>query len=295
MRIRNLTCSGLCLLAAACGGGSERDQTVGTTTGAERAAMEEAAREESERVAMEEAERGTIAPGAEFDPGRTPAASGEEATVVMGRGTPSTGTGSTMAEGGAMERDEAAQEGRAGVTSGREMDTDDEMGMEPGTTPGEPSEPMAQTEQANMCPADIEGLNVRVTSIPSGGAMVFTAANEQVDELRTRLRRFAEMHQQERPQGGAAMPSGETGARTGAQTEREMGAQAEREMGAQAGEQQAMIDQASEIRVVEIPRGARLEVRMEDQTQVRELRSELRQDAETLRNGNCPVSMQARG
>ncbi|UJR83400.1 hypothetical protein [Sandaracinus amylolyticus] len=179
------------------------------------------------------------------------------------------------------------------------------MAQEPGMEP----EPMAQ---ANVCPADIEGLNVRVSTIPRGGALVFTVRNEEnVTELRDRLNTFADMHRRHHEQ----MQPGATGAaettQPGASAQADVGpggvsgsaGMGEHEghagMTAQAGTEQeqfadpsALIHQASEVRVVEIPRGARLEVRLDDSTQVRDLRSELREDATMLREGRCPLALQ---
>ena len=54
----------------------------------------------------------------------------------------------------------------------------------------------------------------------------------------------------------------------------------------------ALIHQASDVRVVEIPRGARLEIRIDDTEQVSDLRAELREDATMLRDGRCPLALQ---
>ncbi|MDQ3036216.1 MAG: hypothetical protein M3Y87_27695 [Myxococcota bacterium] len=194
---------------------------------------------------------------------------------------------------------------------------------QPGTTQQDPFAQGTQQPQdtfgqtgalAQVCPADIEGLNVRVSTIPRGGALVFTVDREEVQVLRDRLDRFAQLHRQhhEGMQPGAGMhgmehgegsmgsaqgtPSGGASGSVGAG-----GAGASGSIGggmAQGGQQQqfadqeALIHQASEVRVVEIPRGARLEFRFDDAERVSDLRSELRESATMLRDGRCPLALQ---
>ena len=143
--------------------------------------------------------------------------------------------------------------------------------QEPGMAqqPGMQEPGMQEPELARnaLCPADIEGLSVRVSTIPRGGALVLTATgDEAVEDLRDRLDRFAQMHRQQH-QGA-------------------MGEQA------QFADASALIHQASEVRVVDIPRGARLEVRLDDADKVQDLRAELREDASMLREGLCPLALQ---
>ena len=131
-----------------------------------------------------------------------------------------------------------------------------------------------------VCTADIERLDVRASTIPRGGALVFTVAREQVQDLRDRLNRFAELHMQQhqgahgasgmqqQEQGMGTSPSGSAGVGAG-------GAGARGAIGAggasgtigaggtETGESvefvdaQALIHQASEVRVVETPRTCR--------------------------------------
>lgn len=137
-----------------------------------------------------------------------------------------------------------------------------------------------------ICPADIADLTVRVSTIPRGSALAFTASHEDVEDLRARLDRFAELHRQRR----------EARAREGIAAE---GIAAEGEAPGDAmqdearfADTEALIHQATDVRVVDIPRGARLEVRFEDGARAGDLRAELREDAAMLRDGRCPLALQ---
>lgn len=192
-----------------------------------------------------------------------------------------------------------------GIGSTEPVD-EDRVAQGMGTTTGGQPE-MAASAQGEICPADIEGLNVRVSTIPRGAALVFTVDRAQVDELRDRLDRFASLARQQRSRSSeSGADVGATGAMgEGAEDDLdtrpmgEPGAQAMRS-GATDGQDRfadtsALIHQASEVRVVEIPRGARLEFRFDDSSRVRELRTELREDASALRDGRCPLSLQLEG
>ncbi|AKF04084.1 Flagellar hook-length control protein FliK [Sandaracinus amylolyticus] len=341
--------AGVCLVAAACGGeGSEtsRADLEEETIGGEAVATGETRRSLEDEYSAAQSDAYGVDPAVTRDMSTSgTGASGSIGAEGMGAGAGVSGsidegglqagatggsgmtgdmgaTGSVGPEGatGSMQGPGMAQAGATGTMQ------EPEPGME---EPGM-AEPMAQ--QANVCPADIEGLNVRVSTIPRGGALVFTTRSEEnVTELRDRLNRFADMHRRHHEQ----MQPGATGAvGAGAGTTTQPGASAQADIGAggtggsvsgsagttgagvtgsagtgaheghsgmtaQAGatEEQfadpsALIHQASEVRVVEIPRGARLEVRFDDTTQVRELRTELREDATMLREGRCPLALQ---
>jgi hypothetical protein len=134
-----------------------------------------------------------------------------------------------------------------------------------------------------VCPVGIQGLEVQAVTIPEGGALQFVAASQGVPELRSRLQRFARMHreqmQQQQRSGGGGTSSGGS-AHTGG-----MAGQP------QFADKNALIHQARDVRVVEIPNGARLEVRISD-PQLEDLRNELRQDAQQMSQGRCPLSLQ---
>ena len=253
---------------------------------------------------------------------------GAEGSAGLGEDTTqgSIGTGTTTQ--GTFEDDQLAQ----GTTQQDPFAQGTQQQPE-GTMPeGTMSEGMQQQDafgqqagaQAQVCPADIEGLNVRVSTIPRGGALVFTVGREDVQVLRDRLDRFAQLHRQHReamqsgegmqgmhgegsmgsaqgtPSGGASGSVGAGGAGAsgsigagGAGVGAGAGAgMAQSEQQQQFADQEALIHQASEVRVVEIPRGARLEFRFDDSERVSDLRSALRENATMLRDGRCPLALQ---
>jgi len=125
----------------------------------------------------------------------------------------------------------------------------------------------AETTTDELCPADLPGLAARSAGIRGGGALVLTTNREHVYELRHRMRRFAEEHRDAAGERArTALERGET------------------------AEDAAVID-ASMVRVVEVPRGARLEVRPRNVERVGALRSELRSDARDLSAGVCPLAL----
>ena len=83
---------------------------------------------------------------------------------------------------------------------------------EPGTT--QQRQPQAQPRQAQphagsqqarneVCPADIQNLTVQTAEMDNGGALVFTTTERNAQQLRTRLTRFVEMHDQVQQQHGS--------------------------------------------------------------------------------------------
>jgi hypothetical protein len=135
------------------------------------------------------------------------------------------------------------------------------------------TEPLGRVH--DVCPADIEGLGVRVSAVPRGGALVMTVPPDKMSDLRSRLNHFAEVHAESRGEHNEIQSHAPSGAHGGEEFI----------------DEQAMIHRATSVRVVDIPRGARLEFRLEDGEQVRELRAELRKDAQMLRDGLCPLSI----
>lgn len=321
MRIRSAAIAGLWLFAAACGGteeststarseepsmgGGEQTVATGTSTqmGGAQAGVSTGARTPTRDTSMGAGASGT---------GVGASVAGTGVSGELG-GSGSLAQGGAGGSAGATGRDLGAPAGMRGSETEGEMGMEMEEGMQPreeGTVARRPEhrgmegEELAQGAQNEVCPADLEGLTVQVTQIPRGGALVFTASRDEVDELRDRLHRLANIHhqrrghmgtqgsmegsmQQVRPSGGGATQRAE-GEQVGTQGEH-MGS---REEHARFADEQALIHQASEIRVIEIPRGARLEVRFDDATKVRDLRSELRETAGMLRNGQCPLSFQ---
>jgi hypothetical protein len=173
----------------------------------------------------------------------------------------------------------------------------------PTPPPGQPTQPQQrpQTAQANeVCPVGLQGMQVQAMTIPEGGALQFVVDPTQVNELRSRLQRFARMHGEQMQQGGGSMGAGGGATGGGATGGGATGGGATGGGGAAAaGGQQfadtsALIHQARDVRVVEIPNGARLEVRMSraPERRLEDLRTELRQDAQQMTQGRCPLALQ---
>lgn len=343
MRTRSAAIAGLWLFAAACGGNEGRSQTARTeapSMGGEMASSGAGA--PSQQMVAAGTPAG-VSTGARTPIGDTRMGAGASTGVGAGASVGGTGVsgelggsgslaqGGASGSAGAMGRDLGGSTGMPGSEMEGEMGMEGMPGMEGGMQQGmqegmehgggmaqrpeqrgTEGERSAQAARNEVCPAGLEGLNVRATQIPRGGALVLTASRDDVDELRARMHRLANLHQaQHGAMGGGEGAPGATQGRTepGARTEarpsggsaargatgEEVGAQGEhmgREEHVQFVDTEALIHQASEIRVIEIPRGARVEVRFDDATKVRDLRGELREDAEMLRNGQCPLSFQ---
>ena len=164
---------------------------------------------------------------------------------------------------------------------------------------GAATEPMAPPEgppqERTSCPADLEGLEVSVASMPRGGALVFRADDE--DALRARLRLFAKMHEAQRiEEAGGPPPVEKPEATASAEAMTAPAGPVQPKLEQNPEEQRfadadALIHQASEVRMVETAQGARLEVQFEEGAQLRALRAELRADAEQLAAGTCPLAL----
>lgn len=104
------------------------------------------------------------------------------------------------------------------------------------------------------CPMMGEGAQVSVEDTPDGAALIFTTDRpEQVDELRNRVRKMAERHEQR------------------AELRRERG---------------APVPDAS-VSVVDLPEGARLELSAQDPADVEALRAHASRRAERMQS--CPM------
>lgn len=203
--------------------------------------------------------------------GRTTSSSGgEEYTAAQG---------DAIGGGSAIERAEERQVLAPLTRSGRATVQDEEDAswrtpLPPTESPldveGRPStsaSPGATATTAEVCPADLPGLAATARSIPRGGALVITTDAGSVDELRARLARFAALREARAPGASAGGAAG-------------------------LGDDASILIGASDVRVVDVPRGARIEVRVEDESHLGALRAELREDADALRDGRCPLAMQ---
>ncbi|UJR84587.1 hypothetical protein [Sandaracinus amylolyticus] len=125
-----------------------------------------------------------------------------------------------------------------------------------------------------ICPADLEGLVASFEALPRGGAMVLTADAGEVDDLRARVSRFAHAQQQAR----AA----------------EVRDDDERPGTVRFRDEDSELLEATSVRVVDIEGGARLEVETNYAGDIPALRSAVRDSADALGQGRCPLALQIR-
>ncbi|MDQ3033022.1 MAG: hypothetical protein M3Y87_11430 [Myxococcota bacterium] len=122
-------------------------------------------------------------------------------------------------------------------------------------------EPVMPVEgvSVQLCPAGLAGLQARAVDTERGPALELTAQGEEaIDDLRARMQRFASALSQREgdvPDVGGLLS-------------------------------------ADDVRYVVIPGGARLEAQISDPARVEEVRRELNDDAMTLGEGRCPLSLQ---
>lgn len=144
-------------------------------------------------------------------------------------------------------------------------------GQEPATT--EP-EPTARTQPrgmgggtggmqgAQMCPASIEGADVTAVDVEGGVALEFTTRAGDTDDVREQVQAMAARHNQRMEQREERQAAG-------------------RGMGMRGMPM-------SSASVQELPNGARLIYRVEDEAQLSELRDAARQRVSAMEAGTCP-------
>ena len=144
---------------------------------------------------------------------------------------------------------------------------------------------------AGMCPMQVPGTTVAATEVEGGIGLSFTTATGDVAELRQRVRRMAEMHNQ--PGGHRMMGSHGTAA---------PGAGAEHQHGTQAGAGHGgmmmgggMMMPAATASVEDIEGGARLILQPKDPAQLGALREHVRMKAQRVAGGECPMGSMPRG
>lgn len=163
-----------------------------------------------------------------------------------------------MACGGAQDQPAAPEPAPAQPT---EVTPQPEPEEEEAIPPAEPQEPqgatsMGQQEMAAMCPMAVEGTVVRAEDTAAGVALVFTTPG-QMDELRGRVARMAEMHAQQ---------------------------------GREAPQQRAQVMHQAEVRAEDTEAGARLVFTPTDPAQLEALREGIQQHAtEMMLSGQCPA------
>lgn len=143
---------------------------------------------------------------------------------------------------------------------------------------------------AGMCPMQVPGTTVAVTEVDGGSGVSFTTTTGDVVELRQRVRRMAEMHNQ--PAGHMMM---------GNHDARAPGADAEHQHGAQAGAGHegsgrggmmmggGMMMPAATALAEDIEGGARLILQPKDPAQLGALRENVRMKAQRMAAGECPM------
>lgn len=106
-------------------------------------------------------------------------------------------------------------------------------------------------QMAGMCPMQVPGTTVTATDIEGGVALTFATSTGDVDELRQRVHRIAEMHNQRQGQGGRMMP-------------------------------------AATATTEDIPEGAQVIIRPQDPSQLDSVREHVHAHAEQMAKGECP-------
>jgi hypothetical protein len=143
---------------------------------------------------------------------------------------------------------------------------------------------------AGMCPMQVPGTTVAATEVDGGIGLSFTTTTGDVEELRRRVRRMAEMHNQP---GRHMMMESPGAPAPGADAEHQHGAQAGagHEGGGRGGMMMGggMMMPAATASVEDIEGGARLTLRPKDPAQLGALREHVRMKAQRMAAGECPM------
>ena len=142
---------------------------------------------------------------------------------------------------------------------------------------------------AGMCPMQVRGTTVAATEVDGGIGLSFTTTTGDVAELRQRVRRIAEMHNQP---GGHRMMGSHGTAAPGAGPEHRHGAPgAGHEGGGRGGMMMGggMMMPAATALAEDIDGGARLVLRPKDPAQLGALREHVRMKAQRMAAGECPM------
>ena len=152
-------------------------------------------------------------------------------------------------------------------------------------------------DEDGMCPMQVSGTTVAATDIEGGIGLAFTTKGGNVAELRQRVGRMAEMHNNPR-HGGMMM--GEHGApASGDGGEHQHGADsgAGHAGGGQGGMMMdgGMMMPAATASVEDIEGGARLNLKPNDPAQLATLQDHVRMKANHMAGGECPMMSLASG
>jgi hypothetical protein len=113
---------------------------------------------------------------------------------------------------------------------------------------------MSPMQMMQACPVQVEGTTVAVVDTPDGIAVTFTAKPENVAEVQQRVERMANMHSTM-----SNMPAG----------------------------QQHMM--AGTVKYEALPTGARLTMKPNDASKLKEFREQVRSHVEQMKKGNCSM------
>lgn len=154
-----------------------------------------------------------------------------------------------------------------------------------------PAPKHAMGMMADTCPMKVPGTTVTSMDVEGGVALTFITKTGDVAELRQRVQRVAEMHNNNDTSG--EMKMGGQG-RDGADTKRGHGAGAAR--GREGGDHGGMMMPAVTASVENVNGGARLVLRPKNSAQLEALRSHARMRADRMTQGECPMmSARAQG
>jgi len=124
-----------------------------------------------------------------------------------------------------------------------------------------------------MCPMNVPGTHVSASDIADGEALAFTTTPDQVDELRTRVRAMADMHNQHHGVGKDGMHhEGMSGGGMGAGGERMGG---------------MMMPPPSRAAVEDLANGARIVVTPNSSADLQKLQSAVRMHAQHMEQHGC--------
>lgn len=149
---------------------------------------------------------------------------------------------------------------------------------------------------AAMCPMQVPGTMVAATEVEGGIGLSFTTATGDVAELRRRVHRMAEMHNQP---GGHTMMGSPGAPSPGADAEHQHGAGAgtSHEGGGRGGMMKGsgMMMPAASASVQDVEGGARLVLQPKDSAQLGALREHVRMKAQRMVAGECPMMSHGSG
>ncbi len=161
---------------------------------------------------------------------------------------------------------------------------------------------------AEMCPMQVPGTTVATTEVDGGIGLSFTTTTGDVAELRQRLRRMAEMHDQP---GGHRMRGSHGTAAPGAGADHQHDAQpgVDHEAGGRGGMMMGegmmmregmmmgggMMMPAATASVEDIEGGARMVLQPKDPAQLGSLREQVGMKAKRMADGECPMMSRGSG